>query len=465
MKESLHTSVDRSSLLGNRDFLIASAARFTAAVGYGAVVVSILLHIQSNLGDSRRGAWAVTGFLLVSTLPMVLLAPWAGRLADTHDSRRLATGASMVSALAVAAMAVSMELFTDYLPALYLLTVLLEAALAVAGPTWQALLPRIVGEERTPRAMGTMQATLMLAQMVGPAAGGILVGSGGTQFSFWMAGACYLLLTAGALSIRTRRSRAADHASRSKPRLLDGLRVLNGDRLLWSLLVGVMVIILGGEAINVLEIFLARETLDANAAQYGLLSAVMALGLVAGSLASGAIKTEHLRLRVFLASAAATSGVLILMGLAPTLVMLFVFNVMAGAAIGALNATFVALIMMRTPEGKRGQVTAIVMGLTRAVSIGALGLGGLLGSLFDPRTGFVLCGAVTLAVSLVIAAVVLASKPVLDARVQRGVPGDGVPRDSDASAGRQQEAVQDQVPDIVQQQSDAPFGAGAIPAK
>ncbi|HEY8296291.1 MAG TPA: MFS transporter, partial [Micrococcaceae bacterium] len=337
---------------GNRDFLIASAARFTAAVGYGAVVVSILLHIQSNLGDSRHGAWSVTGFLLVATLPMVLLAPWAGRLADTHDSRLLATVASMASALAVAAMAVSMQLFTDYLPALYLLTFVLEAALAVAGPTWQALLPRIVGEERTPRAMGSMQATLMLAQMVGPAAGGILVGQGGTQFSFWMAGACYLLLTAGALSIRTRREHSAENAGRSKPRLLDGLRVLNGDSLLWSLLVGTMFIILAGEAINVLEIFLARETLGANKAQYGLLSAVMALGLVAGSLAAGAIVTENLRLMVFLASVTATSVALILMGLAPTLVMLFVFSAMAGVAIGALNATFGALIMMRTPEGE-----------------------------------------------------------------------------------------------------------------
>lgn len=181
-----------------------------------------------------------------------------------------------------------------------------------------------------------------------------------------------------------------------------------------------MFIILGGEAINVLGIFLARETLGADEAQYGLLSAVMTLGLVAGSLAAGATKTENLRLMVFLGSVTAASVVLI---------------------------------------------TAIVMGLTRALSIGALGLGGLLGSLFDPRTGFVLCGAVTMVVSLVIAAVVLVSKPVLDAPVQPGVPEDGVREDLDASADRQQEAVQDQVPDILQQQTDAPFGAGVIPAK
>jgi MFS family permease len=452
MKESLHISFRRGPFLANRDFLIASSGRFVGTVGYGAVVVSIVLHIQTSLGDSRQGAWPVTGFLLISTLPMVLLAPWAGRVADTRDSRRVATVSSLASALAVAAMAMSMHMFSDYLPALYVLTFVLEAALAVGGPTWQAL-PRIVGEERTPRAMGSMQATLMLAQMVGPAVGGILVGRGGTQFSFWTAGGCYLLLAAGALAIRTRRGghHALGQSRSAKPRLLDGLRVLNGDRLLWSLLVGALFIILAAEAINVLEVFLARESLGASAGQYGLLSAVMALGLVAGSLAAGRIRTQKRRLEVFLASVAASSAVLILMGLAPTLMMLFVFNAAAGAGIGALNATFGALILLRTPEANRGQVTAIVMGLTRAASIGALGAGGLLGSVFGPRTGFVLCGAAAFVVSVVVAVVVLAGQPVLDTTARR-----------DTSADGDQEAVPDKVPDVLQQPADPALGTAVV---
>ena len=65
-------------------------------------------------------------------------------------------------------MGLGMQYLDNYLPVLFAMTFLLDAAQAVAGPTWQALLPRIVGEDRTPRAMGTMQATIMIAGMAGP---------------------------------------------------------------------------------------------------------------------------------------------------------------------------------------------------------------------------------------------------------------------------------------------------------
>ena len=122
----------------------------------------------------------MAAYLFCSALPLVLLAPWAGRLADTRDSRTLATASSVVSAAAVAGMGLGMQYLDNYLPALFAMTFLLDTAQAVAGPTWQALLPRIVGEERTPRALGTMQATIMIAGMVGPAAGGLLSGWGGS---------------------------------------------------------------------------------------------------------------------------------------------------------------------------------------------------------------------------------------------------------------------------------------------
>ena len=100
------------------------------------------------------GPWLVAAYLLCSALPLVLLAPWAGRLADTRDSRTLATASSVVSAAAVAGMGLGMQYLDNYLPVLFAMTFLLDTAQAVAGPTWQALLPRIVGEERTPRAHG-----------------------------------------------------------------------------------------------------------------------------------------------------------------------------------------------------------------------------------------------------------------------------------------------------------------------
>ena len=232
----------------------------------GAVVVSVMLHLQNAAAAGETpvaGPWLVAAYLLCSALPLVLLAPWAGRLADTMDSRTLATASSAVSAAAVAGMGLGMQYLENYLPVLFAMTFLLDAAQSVASPTWQALLPRIVGEDRTPRAMGTMQATIMIAGMAGPAAGGLLSGWGGTGLVFAVASGCYVAMGLGALLIRTRRGTAAERAGQAKPALLDGLRLIRRDSLVWALVLGAMFFIVVGEATNVLEVFLARNELGA----------------------------------------------------------------------------------------------------------------------------------------------------------------------------------------------------------
>ncbi|HSO89622.1 MAG TPA: MFS transporter, partial [Arthrobacter sp.] len=289
----------------NRDFVLASSARFIATAGMGAVIISVMLHLQNLAAAGQTaiaGPWLVAAYLLCSALPLVLLAPWAGRLADTRDSRTLATASSVVSAAAVAGMGLGMQYLDNYLPVLFAMTFLLDTAQAVAGPTWQALLPRIVGEERTPRALGTMQATIMIAGMVGPAAGGLLSGWGGSGLVFAVASGCYLLMAAGAMLIRTRRGTAAERVGKEPPALLDGLRLIRRDGLVWALVLGALFFITVGEATNVLEVFLARDELGATETQYGLLAASFGLGMASGAALAGRIRTAPTRLRMLLAS-------------------------------------------------------------------------------------------------------------------------------------------------------------------
>ena len=111
--------------------------------------------------------------------------------------------------------------------------------------------------------MGTMQATIMIAGMAGPAAGGLLSGWGGTGLVFTVASGCYVAMGLGALLIRTRRGTAAERAGQAKPALLDGLRLIRRDSLVWALVLGAMFFIVVGEATNVLEVFLARDELGA----------------------------------------------------------------------------------------------------------------------------------------------------------------------------------------------------------
>ncbi|AXJ08509.1 MFS transporter [Arthrobacter sp. PM3] len=450
MKQILHKSSGGAPaarpLWRTRDFLIASSARFVATAGMGAVVVSVMLHLQNAAAAGETpvaGPWLVAAYLLCSALPLVLLAPWAGRLADTKDSRTLATAASAVSAAAVAGMGLGLHYLENSLPVLFAMTFVLDAAQAVAGPTWQALLPRIVGEERTPKAMGTMQATIMIAGMAGPAAGGLLSGWGGAGLVFAVASGCYAAMGLGALLIRTRRGTAAERAGQAKPALFDGLRLIRRDSLVWALVLGAMFFIVVGEATNVLEVFLARGDLGATETQYGLLTAAFGLGMAGGAAIAGTIRSPRVRLRALLASMVLASVQLVIMGMVPSVELLFVAYTAMGASCGALNACFGAIAILRIPDSGRGQAMAIVGGMTRAVSIAALALGGLLGALVPVRVSFGLTGAVAVLVSLALAAYVLP-------RFGREESAAAVPAAAAASGG-QQEAVADQVPHFFEQ--------------
>ena len=117
-----------------------------------------------------------------------------------------------------------------------------------------------------------------------------------------------------------------------------------------------------------------------------------------------------------------------------------------------LNACFGAIAILRIPESGRGQAMAIIGGLTRAVSIGALALGGLLGALLPIRVSFLVAGVAGVLAALAVAAYVLprygsegAAGPAADAaaggRRRRASAGG-------SASGGQQEAVADQVPHL-----------------
>jgi MFS family permease len=152
----------------------------------------------------------------------------------------------------------------------------------------------------------------------------------------------------------------------------------------------------------------------------------------------------------------------------PSVELLFVAYTGTGVACGVLNACFGAIAILRIPESGRGQAMAIVGGMTRAVSIGALALGGLLGALVPVRVSFVLTGAVGAMVALALTAYVLprfgredsaantpaAAKAAAGADSALPAKAAAEPPLAGAAAtvsGRQQEAVADEVPDFLEQ--------------
>lgn len=147
-----------------------------------------LATIVSNIGTSMNETAAVwtmtvqsgspTLIALMQTsasLPLFFFALPAGALADLLDRRWVIIFAqigAMLTALTMAALAY----FGALTPALLLLTSFhLGVAAAFTVPTWQALIPEVVGRSQLSAAISLGGVSFNLARSMGPVVGGVLV--------------------------------------------------------------------------------------------------------------------------------------------------------------------------------------------------------------------------------------------------------------------------------------------------
>jgi MFS family permease len=153
--------------------------------------------------------------------------------------------------------------------------------------------------------------------------------------------------------------------------------------------------------VNVVEVFLIRDTFGASATWYGLAIAAWASGLIVGSLAAGRLRHNHDRVRALVASSIVLSAMLVGFAAARSLGMIVALSVVGGVANGVVNVCAGTVVMTRAPEAVRGRVAASLSAVTSAASVVSLAAGGALASVLSPRQVMLLAGALS-----VIAAVV-----------------------------------------------------------
>src|SRR6476661_733821 len=135
---------DYLSIWRHRDLRLMIPARAFSAFGDDLALLVLTLRVYSE----GRGPWSITLLLLCATVPVVVLAPVAGRLVDSLPFRRLAIATGLWQAACCLALA-----FVDPLWAVYALVVALQAGQVVSNPVWQSLVPSIVEPEEIGQAV------------------------------------------------------------------------------------------------------------------------------------------------------------------------------------------------------------------------------------------------------------------------------------------------------------------------
>jgi MFS family permease len=201
--------------------------------------------------------------------------------------------------------------------------------------------------------------------------------------------------------VRTRRAGISAAAAK---RDRGGWAVLRADRILAPLVTSLAAFVLLAAMVNVVTVFLVRQTLHASAGWYGLVETTWMLGVVAGSVASARIAADARRAQATLAGAALMSLVFAGYGLAPAVAVLVPLSIAGGVGNGAVSVCVATLAMTRTDERARGRVSAALGAVVNGAAVISLGLGGGLAAVLDSRQIFLLAGGVGTLVTAVAAA-------------------------------------------------------------
>jgi MFS family permease len=355
--------MDLTPLRDSRDFRILFGAGgvtyFGAMMTFVAVPYQLYRLTGSNLAVGLMG--------LVELVPLVVFGLYGGALADHYDRRRLLVLAGVAQAVFTAALLVNAALASPQIWALYLVGGLLSAASAVARPSREALVPRVVRHDQLTPAVALNSLAMQIGLLAGPAVGGLLVAGPGPVV-------CYAVDVTGIALATALYSRLRAHppSEASTPPsvagIVEGLRYAAGRRDL-----------LGTYLIDIVAMFTAMpETLFPSLATtvfhrpdlLGLMYTAGTAGSVVATATSGWTRRVHHHGRAIVLAAIVWGAAIAAAGLAPNVWLLLLGLAVAGGA-DMISGIFRGTVWNQTiPDELRGRLAGVEM---LSYSVGPLG--------------------------------------------------------------------------------------------
>jgi len=218
-------------------------------------------------------------------VPVFLLAPVGGSLADCRDRHRIIVttqSASMALAMILAGLTLGGQVQIGHV---FVLATLLGVVNAFDIPARQAFLVDMVGKDDLISAIALNSSMVNGARIVGPAVAGVLVAAVGEGWCFFANGLSYLAVLAGLLAMRLEVRPRSPRAGSPLAHVVEGFGFVARTAPIRDLLGLLGLISLMGMPYAVLMPIFADQILHGGAKGLGLLMGASGLGALLGALA------------------------------------------------------------------------------------------------------------------------------------------------------------------------------------
>jgi MFS family permease len=330
---------------------------------------------------------------LLGSLPLILLAPWAGAAADRFDRRKLLILAQVAAMLLAFALALLVQTGWIRLWHVYGLSFLLGVVAAVEMPAQQAFIGDLVGMAEIRKALALNGIIVQLGRTVGPTLAGWAIAHIGVAEAFWVNGVSFLAVIASLLAIRSVTTERASQTGISRGGFGEAVRYLRSQPRLLDLLAFTM--LAAFFVLSNLTIYpaLATVVLRGDSRTLGWLLGASGVGALIGSVLVTHLSRAIPRVGAALVGCTVWAGVMVVCNswsrTLPTAVSCIVAT---GLAVPFIFTTANGLTQMLAPVQMRGRLLSILLmagfGLQPVVAIGI----GWIGDRFGPSQALLING-------------------------------------------------------------------------
>jgi MFS family permease len=327
-------------------------------------------------------------------VPLLVLAPIGGVIADRVNKRRMLMLTQALAAATAATLGLVVLTGVVELWMVYALAFALGVAGSVDNPTRQTFVLDMVGRDQLTNALSLNSTLINAARVIGPAIAGGLIVSIGIGWCFALNAVSYLAVIVALKLMHVHDLASAPLQPRKAGQLSAGLRYVRSTPAVLTPLLMMAVAGTFAYEYQVVLPLLARFTFDGDAQTFATMISAMGAGAVAGGLFTASRQT---RPAMALARTAGLFGLIqVMSSLAPNLVVVLITLV----ALGAVGVSFIALgnstIQLAAAPEMRGRV----MGLWAVAFLGTTPFGapimGWVGERVGPRWALGLGGVTVL---------------------------------------------------------------------
>ena len=339
-------------------FAVPNYRRYVGGQAISLIGTWMQMTAQSWLVLTLTGSSTALGVIVaLQTLPVLLLGPYGGVVADRVDKRRLMV--ALQAAMGVQALILGLLTVTGAVRIWEIgaLAALLGLNNAFENPARQSFVLELVGPDHLRNAVTLNSVLVNVARSVGPAVAGVLIATVGDGWCFLLNAASFVAVVSSLVRLDASALRPSPPAQRARGQLREGLRYVRRTPEL-----GVPLLMMGLAGMLAYEFqvslpVMAKSGLHSGAAGFGFMTAAMGVGAVVGGLLVAA--RGRIGIKPLVLAATGFGITLALAALAPSLAVELLALALVGAASIAFMSTGNATLQLTADPSMRGRVMSL----------------------------------------------------------------------------------------------------------